>query len=89
MVLHLGITSQSFKNKNLCYIISSRRAKFVFSSRVAAIDLASLGGVGLFAVSRKGVYFRYLDSESRTILSKPLIYLMLKSYYARMLAQWI
>ena len=78
------MTSQSLKDRNLCCIIFSRRAKFVFSSRVAAINLALLGEVGLFVVSRKDIYSRYLDSESTTILSKLLIYLMLKlsqTYY--------
>ena len=66
-------------------MISSKRAEFIFSFKVAAIDFTLLKDINLFVVSR-GTYFGYLDSKSTTVLSELLIYLMPKSYYARVLA---
>jgi len=70
-------------------MIFSRRAESIFSLRVATIDFAPLKDVSLFVVSERDIYSRYLDSKSMTMLSELLIYLMSKSYYARMSAQWI
>jgi len=66
-------------------MIFSRRAKSISSSRVATIDSAPLKDVDQFVVSKRYVYFRYLDSKSATVLSEFLIYLISKLYCARVL----